>query len=505
MVNDIIKEVNKIPVDKQRAELEKNAPELLIEKPKEKKEDLRDLPDAVEGKFVTRMAPEPSKYNHIGHALSFLLNYMYSKKYKGKCVLRFEDTNPEKVTQEYVDAMNQDVIEYLDIKPDKIVYISDDMEMLYKYAEELIEKEKAYVCFCEQEKMQDLRHKGKECECREKDNKQNTKEWKDMLKGKYKEGECALRIKGDMESQNHVMRDSVIFRIVSKLHYRKKNKYKVWPMYDFYNPIEDASLGVTHILRSNEFMLRGELQNYIKDLLNLKKQTIIEYGRFNVIGAVTQGREIRALIESGQYMGWDDPRLVTLRALKRRGILKETYYELAKEVGLSPSPTNIDFKMIATINRRFLDKQSNRYFFIQNPRKIKIKNAPELNAEIDLHPDFKDRGKRELKTKDEFYIEDEIEKGKAYRFMHLFNFKDSSFVSEELDEKLRAKMIHWLPVSDELIKTEVLMPDATTIKGVAEPGIKNLKVGEIIQFERFGFCRLDQIEGKVYKFWFTHK
>ncbi len=505
LVNDIIKEINKIPLEKQRAELEKNAPELLVEKVKEEKHDLKELPDAVEGKFVTRMAPEPSKYNHIGHALSFLLNYMYAKKYKGKCVLRFEDTNPEKVTQEYVDAMNKDVIEYLGIKPDKTVYVSDDMELMYKSAEKLIKLGKAYVCFCEQEKMRDLRHKGTECEHRKADVQTNLEFWNEMLEGEYKEGECALRIKGDMASQNHVMRDSVIFRIVSAKHYSKGTKYKVWPMYDFYNPIEDATLGVTHILRSNEFMLRGELQNYIKEILGLKKQTIVEYGRFNVIGAITQGRDIRALIESGDYMGWDDPRLVTLRALKRRGIVKDTYYELIKEVGLSPSPTNIDFKMIATINRRFLDKQANRYFFIQNPKKIKIKNAPETDVEIDLHPDFKERGKRKLKTKDEFYVEDVLEKGKNYRFMRLFNLKDNKFVSEEMDEKLNAKLIHWLPVSDDLVNVEVIMDTAEIIKGLGEPSLKNIKVGQVIQFERKFFCRLDKREGNKFIFWYTHK
>ena len=519
-VNEIIREINKLPLEKQRQELEATAPELLKEKPAEKT-GLKELPNAEQGKVITRMAPEPSKYNHIGHALTFILNYMYAKKYDGKCILRFEDANPEKVTKEFVDEMKKDIIEYLGIKPDKTVFVSDNMELYYKYAEELISKEKAYACFCKQESMRDLRHKGMECKCRNKDAETNLKEWKEMLKGKYKEGQCSLRIKGDMGSENHVMRDSVIFRIVTKPHYSKKTKYKIWPMYDFYNSIEDSTLGITHILRSNEFMLRGELQNYIKELLSLKKQTVVEYGRFNVIGAVTQGREIRELIESKKYLGWDDPRLVTLRALKRRGITKETFYELAKEVGISPSPTNIDFQLIAKINRRLLDKEANRYFFIQKLEKIKIKDAPEKEVLIELHPDFKGRGQRKLKTNDEFYIEDKLEKNKVYRLMHLFNFKNNKFISEDMDESLNAKMIHWLPAGKELVKTEIVMPDTKIIKGLAEPGIKDVKANDVVQFERFGFCRLDRIETfeererfrkskafskeNKYIFWFTHK
>jgi len=501
-VNLVVKEVNKLKLDEQVKELKKKAPALLKEK-KHEKTGLKELPNAEEGMVVTRLAPEPSKYNHIGHALSFLLNYLYARKYKGECILRFEDANPEKVTQEFVDAMNEDVIKYLDIKPDKIIYVSDDMEMFYEYAEKLIENGHAYVCFCKQEDMRDLRHKGLECDCRNKFSTMD--EWKEMLEGKYKEGECALRLKADMRSDNHVMRDPVIFRIVLKPHYSKKKKYKVWPMYDFYNAVEDSVLGVTHVLRSNEFMLRGELQNHIKDLLELDKQTIVEYGRFNVIGAVTQGREIRALIESGKYSGWDDPRLVTLRALKRRGIIKETFYLLAEEVGLSPSPTNIDFKLIAKINKRLLDKSANRYFFIGNPKKIKIKEAPSMKVSIPLHPDFKDKGQRKLETLDEFYIEDKISKSKNYRFMHLFNFKNDKFISEEMDEKLDATLIHWLPVCDDLVKVEVLMPDTKVVKGLAEEGVEDIKVGDVIQFERFGFCRLDSVEDKIYKFWFTHR
>jgi len=231
--------------------------------------------------------------------------------------------------------MKTDVLEYLDIHPDEIRFVSQDMDKLYSYAEKLISNNDAYVCFCNQEKLRSLRHNGKECEHRSQSPKENLIYWKKMLGGKYKEGEVSLRFKGDMSSLNQVMRDPVLFRVINTPHYKLKDKYHVWPMYDFYNSIEDGLCGITHILRSNEFEQRIELQDLIKEKLNLPKQTIVQYGRFQVIGATTQGREIRELISSGKYIGWDDPRLVTLRALKRRGIVKETYYELLNHIGIS--------------------------------------------------------------------------------------------------------------------------------------------------------------------------
>ena len=210
-------------------------------------------------------------------------------------------------------------------------------------------------------------------------------------------------------------------------------------------------------------------------------------------------------IEAGKYTGWDDPRLVTLRALRRRGILKGTYYELAKEVGLSASPTNIDFKLIAKINKRFLDKRANRYFFVSGERKIKINGMPKIkNVEIPLHPDFPERGKIRLRVADEFYVDDDIKEGKAYRLLHLFNFKDNQFISKEHDPKLNAALIHWLPVSKKLVNVKIVMDDGTVKNGFGERSLKKLKVGDQIQFIRFGFVRLDKKEKNKLVFWFTH-
>ena len=508
-IQEAIKKVNKLGIKEQHEEIKKYSQEISkIEEEKKARErtGLPELENVKIGKIVTRLAPEPSKYNHIGHALSFLLNYLYAKKYKGKCLLRFEDTNPEKVSQEYIDAMKEDVLDYLNIKVKSIRYVSDDMKKFYAYAEKIIKLGKAYMCFCEQEKLKKLREDGIECSCRQQDAKKNLAEWKKFLKNEYKKNQATLRIKGNMQSNNYVMRDSILFRAIDVEHYRHKKKYKVWPMFDFYNPIEDHLMKITHILRSNEFDVRVELQEHIKELLDLRKQTIVHYGRFNVIGMITQGRDIRERIEKKEMLGWDDPRLATLRAMKRRGILKETFYQLTEQAGLSKHPVNLSFDMISSINRKLLDPIAERYYFVYSPVKLKIKNKPDIKEiEVKIHPEKQER--RKLSIGEIFISQEDYEKNisKEVRLMHLFNIKLKK--NNEADfTSLENKDISKIQFVSNFVKARVLMPDGNWIDGIADEGIKNLKIGSIIQFERFGFVRLDRInEAGEYEFWFSHR
>ncbi|MBD3259758.1 glutamate--tRNA ligase, partial [Candidatus Woesearchaeota archaeon] len=457
----------------------------------------------------------PSKYNHVGHAMTFLINFLYAQKYNGKCILRFEDANPVKIKKEYVDSAVDDILNYLEIKPKKIVFVTEDMEKLYDHAEKTIKKGKAYTCNCERERMQSDRMKGLECGCRNKSETDVLKEWKDMLKGKYKEGGMVLRLKIDMKHKNAVMRDPVIFRIIKKPHYKHGRKYSCWPLYDFYNALEEEFCSITHVLRSAEFDVRVQLQDYIRDLFGYKNPQSYQYGRINVKGATTQGREIRELIEKGEVAGWDDPRLVTLKALKRRGFVKETFYELAIRVGLSKTQTNIDWTLLCTTNRKYLDKKADRYFFIDNPVKIKIKGAPEQNIELDLHPELR-KGGRKFKTGEDFLITKKdygnmkkAKKGTIFRLMDCLNFRLEKdrfvFHSQPYEDFKNAKgkiIIHWLPADEKNVKIKIRCPENEIIKGIAEPGIKRLKQGDIVQFERYGFARLDN--KKDLEFIYTH-
>jgi glutamyl-tRNA synthetase len=493
-INQIIKEVNALPLE----QIEKEYKQLGI---KEVKHERRtDLPEIkVKGKMVTRIPPEPSKYLHLGHALSFLINYMYAQRYKGECVLRFDDTNPEKVKKEYYTEIKKD-LKWLGIKYDKEVIASKDMDQFYKYAEQLIKDDNAYICFCNQEKMRDYRSRELACEHRNHNSTKSLREWKKMLDGKYQEGEATLRLRGDMTSQNATLRDPVIFRISKKTHTLQGRKYSVWPMYDFETSIEEHLCGITHVFRDNTFgRMRIELQDYIKDLLSLNKQDIKQYGRFNIVGAETSGRVIRELIEKKKVEGWDDPRLVTLKALKRRGFIPETFTELVKEVGLSPSQAKLDWTRLSSINRRLIDDKVKRIFFIEKPQKIKIEHELK-EIEIPNHPE-KDLGKRKLRLTNEFYISENTTT-KPYRLMNLFNFKKNKFISKHHDPKLRAKIIDWIPVKD-AVDIKVLMDNGKWIKGKADSGVKKLKQGEIIQFQRQFFARLDN-KAKL-EFIYTHE
>ncbi|MBW3017603.1 hypothetical protein KY325_00390, partial [Candidatus Woesearchaeota archaeon] len=319
----------------------------------------------------------------------------------------------------------------------------------------------------------------------------------------------------DMKHKNAVMRAPVVFRIISTPHYKHGKKYCCWPLYDFYNALEEEFCEITHVLRSAEFDVRVELQDYIRKLFGYKNPQSYQYGRINVKGATTQGREIRELIEKGAVSGWDDPRLVTLKAMKRRGFVKETFYELAIRVGLSKTQTNIDWTLLSSTNRKYLDKSSNRYFFIDDPVEIDIENAPKLDIELDLHPEFK-KGGRKFKTGTKFLITKKdyenimkAKKGTILRLMDCLNFKLEKnkliFHSQPYEDFKNAGgkiIIHWLPADKKNAEIKIRTPENNLIKGTAESGVKNLKQGDIVQFERYGFARLDN--KKELEFIFTH-
>lgn len=506
-IQKIVSETNKLS----KEELAKIVDQMqeYIKEREEKEKTLPELPNAVEGKVITRLAPAPSKYQHVGHGINFLINYIYSQRYKGKCRLRFEDANPEDIEQEFVDADLDEIENYLKIKLDSVRYVSDDIPLLYKHAETLIKKGHAYMCFCPQEKMQEDRHAGKECECRKQTVDENMSEWNAFIKGKYQEGKAVMRFKGDMKALNHVMRDPVLFRSVHATHFRQGTKYKVWPMYDFYNAIEDGLMQVTHILRSNEFEQRIPLQEKLREILELPTQTIVQYGRFNVIGSTTKGREIKEMIKAGKVTGWDDPRLVTLKAIRRRGIKAEVLYQLAEEAGLSKHEVNLSFDMIAAMSRKMIDADTPRYYFVQNPVPLTLTHTKESEkiktVSVPIHPDKPQT--RDI-TVGEVYISAEDKKvnaGKEVRLLHLFNIELPKRGPKAEVKDIENKQIPKIQWVSDYVKVKIMMPDATWTEGYAEKAVSKLKINDVVQFERFGFVKLDAVNKGVYEFWFTHK
>ncbi|MBM3230376.1 glutamate--tRNA ligase [Candidatus Pacearchaeota archaeon] len=511
LITQIVHEVNALSISAREKAFGPLAS--LLPEHEEKEKTLPPLPDARQGTVVTRLPPEPSKHLHVGHGLSFLLNADYARSYGGKVVLRLEDCNPEKCTQAYADSIIRDITEYLQIHLASISYVSDDMPQLLDYAVRLIQKGEGYMCFCSQEQMRDFRHAGKECACRTASVEKTLIHWRDFVEGLYGPGNAVLRHKGDMSHDNHVMRDSVLWREVDAIHFRHKKRYKIWPMYDFYNAIEDSVMGVTHVLRSNEFHQRGALQQAIRLALDLRQPTVVEYGRFSVAEKTTKGREIRELVESGAYIGWDDPRLVTLQALRRRGISKEVLIALMHQVGLKKAEVIFEFPMIAAVSRKLIDATTERFTFVPDPIEITVSGAPTGLTEIafPLHPN-KPETRTERITPGVVYLSQsdwELYKGKEIRLLHGYNLrlhatkKEGTYTSTE--NKAIPK-VTW--VSTFALPARVLMDDGTWVEGKVLEDVASLKLGTVVQFERFGFCKLDKVvkkgTGHVYEFWFTH-
>lgn len=519
----IVKEVNSLSIEKQKEKLKEIAPELLEQKKHEERQELPDLPNAQYGKVVLRLPPEPSGYMHLGHAMSGLINFMYKQKYNGKLWLRFEDTNPKKVKEEYFESFRNGY-RWLGIVWDEEKKLSDDMAEFYKYAEKLIKDGNAYVCTCDEKTIKKNRFEGKECKCKKRTVEENLQMWADMLNKKYREGEAVLRLNGNMKDVEASMRDPNLLRIIDTPHIYTGTKYSVWPVYDYAVVIEDYLCKITHVLRSQEFHVT--LQDYLRKILGFPPVNIIQYARFNFKGTPFAKRKIRPLIEQGIIKSWDDPRLPTISAIQRRGFLPEAIKQFTIAVGYSKSEHTYDWEMFYAFNRKLLDPISKRYFFVPNPVQLKVEKAPQIKVELKYHPE-KDLGLRQINTTGTFLISSddakEIKKGELFRLKDLYNVKltkktKSELVGEYAGKELieKTKKIQWVPVEHK-IPVQVIVPDVLfdendnynkdslkVIEGFAEPSVENIAIGQVVQFERFGFVRLDSKE-KILKFIFAHK
>lgn len=507
-IGTIINRVNNTELESQK--------ELLLEldssalDKKEKNTDLFKMFNIEEGQdVVTAFPPGPEKQPHIGHAKALLVNYMLAEKYKGEFILRFEDTNPGLVKEEYYDIMQRD-FEWLGVKWDKLVYASDYMELYYKHCLELIEQDKAYICSCTGEEIKKGRETGIHCSCREQSLDENLKAWKNMP---FQEpGNSIVRMKIDLKHKNSTMRDPAIMRINKETHARHGNEYSIWPAYDFQNAIMDGYFNVTHRLRSKEFEMRNELQRYIQDLLEYNQTNIYEFARFNLEGVISSGRTIREKIDSGELIGWDDPNLTTIAALRKRGFLPEAIKNFVISTGISKSEATMTWDDLVIHNKRLLDENADRYFFVKDPVEVKVENAPKMELDLNLHPTIR-KGGRKHETNEYFYISRDdfkmLEEGSIYRFIECYNVrykKDNTFefVDENVETyKERGKsMLHYLPKEEGIVEAEVMLPNKEIDQGFAESYIENVEEGSVVQFERYGFARLDDKE--TFYFRYTH-
>ncbi len=519
LISEIVSDINKLSVTAQKSELENSFPELLLVKPKQERTGLPLLEGAEQGKVITRFPPEPNGYPHIGHAKAAIIDEEYAKMYNGKLILRFDDTNPENERLEYYAAIKVG-LDWLGIKYDLVKNTSDDMELIYDKGMELINSSDAYVCLCNKETISKNRRSMQSCKCRSADLDQNIKRWHDMFE-KYKPGEAIVRFRGNMKSENTVMRDPALFRIIDEIHPLLIDKYRVWPNYDFAVAIEDSIDGVTHAFRTKEYELRNELYYSILDKLKLRKPRMLEFSRLEFEGMPVSKRILKPLVQDGKVSGYDDPRLPTLEALRRRGIVPEAIRKFVLSLGFTKSDTLAPFDTLESFNRKIVDVLSIRLFMVTEPVKITVKNNPLGKIDLPNHPQ-KDIGRRQVELDGTFYISGNDAKnlkvGDQIRLIELYNIKITKIgyeIDAEYDgDNFKAELpkIQWVAQKG-AIKLNILIPKTLffdekfnensleSIQVYTESYYLELSEGTEIQFVRFGYCRKDSAMQAIY----THK
>ena len=407
----------------------------------------------------TRFPPEPNGYLHIGHAKSIILNYGLAKKYGGSFNLRFDDTNPTKEKIEFVDSIKEDVDWLGAVYDDRLFFASDYFEEMYEKAVLLIKKGKAYVCDLTAQQIKEYRGDyntpGKESPYRNRSIEENLKLFEEMKEGKYADGEKVLRAKIDMSAGNINMRDPVIYRVAHIPHHNTKDKYCIYPMYDFAHPLEDAIEGISHSLCTLEFEDHRPLYEwFVNECEYENPPRQIEFAKLYLTNVITGKRYIKKLVEDKIVDGWDDPRLVSIAALRRRGYTKEAIWKFVELCGISKSNSSVDSAMLEYCIREDLKLKKSRIMAVLDPIKLVIDNYPEGEVEELEMPNNMENpelGSRTMSFGKELYIERDdfmIEPPKKYfrlypgnevRLMGAYFVKCTSY---ELDEAGRVSVVH---------------------------------------------------------------
>lgn len=521
-----------------------------------------DLAEGKVGTVHTRFPPEPNGYLHIGHCKALVIDFGTAKKYGGLCNLRMDDTNPAKEDTEYVDAIKED-IHWLGFDwGDRFFYGSDYFEKDYEYAVELIKKGLAYVCELTADQMEeyrgDLTHPARS-PWRERPIEESLDLFERMKNGEFPDGKYTLRAKIDLESGNFWMRDPVIYRIKHASHHRYSTKWCIYPTYDFAHPIQDALEGITHSLCSLEFEIHRPLYNWVVEHVSVpSKPRQIEFARLNITYTVLSKRFLRSLVESGKVDGWDDPRMPTLRGLRRRGFTGESIVDFITKVGVSKADSLVDIRFLDACIRDELNEIAPRRVAVLNPIKVVVDNYPEGKEEffeLPNHPQKPEMGTRKLKFTREIYIDAEdfaevpppkffrmkpdgevrlmggyivkctgVEKNPDGTIKEIHCTADLETGNGNPADGRKIKgTIHWLSASDAIDSTVILYNNLLTLEEPSklpegkeysdylnpesrivlngcklEPSLADAKPGEKFQFVRTGYFCVDTKEPGVF-------
>ncbi len=511
------------------------------------------------GRVHTRFPPEPNGYLHIGHAKSICLNFGLAAEYKGLCNLRFDDTNPSKEEFEYVESIKEDV-RWLGFDwQERMYFASDYFEKLYDFAVKLIEKGKAYVCDLSPEQIRQYRgtltEPGKDSPYRDRSVEENLDLFKKMRAGEFQDGSRVLRAKIDMASPNLLMRDPALYRIKREFHHRTKDKWCIYPMYDFAHCLSDSIENITHSICTLEFENNRPLYDWILDELDIYHPQQIEFARLNLSHTVLSKRKLLELVEGKYVNGWDDPRMPTISGLRRRGYTPESIRDFCSRIGVAKFNSTIDMVVLENCIREELNKKAPRVMVVLNPLKVIITNYPQGKVEkLDAinNPEDEAAGTRKVPFSREIYIEQDdfkidppkkffrLAPGREVRLRYAYFIKCVDVIKDEktgkinevhctYDPKTRGGdspdgrkvkgTLHWVS-SQQAIKAEVriydhlfsklnpadveegknykdnINPDSLKVLDncFLEPSLKNAKEGIRYQFERLGYFCLDSVD-----------
>ncbi|NOZ87852.1 MAG: glutamine--tRNA ligase/YqeY domain fusion protein [Deltaproteobacteria bacterium] len=514
----------------------------------------KDLADGKNNKNVhTRFPPEPNGYLHIGHAKSICLNFGLAKDYGGKCNLRFDDTNPSKEEQEYVDSIKEDVHWLGYDWEDREFYASDYFERLYSLAEKLVELGKAYVCDLSAEQIREyrgtLKEPGRESPYRNRSIEENLDLFRRMRAGEFPDGSKVLRAKIDMASGNLNMRDPVIYRIMRKSHHRTKDDWCIYPMYDFAHCVSDSIEGITHSLCTLEFEDHRPLYDWFLEQLDVHHPQQIEFARLNLSYTVLSKRKLLTLVEEGFVQGWNDPRMPTISGLRKRGYPPWSIRNFCDRIGVAKADSVVDVALLEHAVRESLNKVAQRVMVVMDPLKVVVENYPkEKEEELEAinNPEDPEIGTRKVPFCREIYIERSdfledppskffrLSPGKEVRLRYAYYItctgvkKDDSGRIIEItcrydpesrggttpDKRKVKGTLHWVSAKHSVPLTAMLYDRLFTVpspekensdfrnfinpeslrvnnKCMAEPFVKNTAPGTFLQFERVGYFFAD--------------
>ena len=512
----VVAEVNAMSAEAQQAAFAEVEGQLVQRAKKEDVGPLKPLPNAEKGKVVLRLAPNPSGPPHFGHGRGMVIIDEYRRMYGGRFILRFDDTDTT-VKPPWMPAyeMFPEVVAWLCGAPaDKVIHASDHLERYYEVAQEGFRRGGLYVCECEGDAFRAYKEKAEACPHRGRGVDENLAQWAKMLDGTFRRGEAVVRVKTDVAHRDPALRDWVAFRIAEEPHPRVGAKYRVWPLLDFQSAVDDHDEGVTHIIRGKDLRDSTAKQEFLYAHLGWRYPETTYWGRVSVHEFGKFSKSIlQDAIRRGEYSGWDDPRLPTFPALRRRGFTPEGIRSFWLNFGITEKDIAASIVTLEAENKKVLEPVARRYFFVADPREVRVEGAPAaMRATPALLPDDPKAGTRDLLVEDgRVLLAADDAKDGPLRLKDLANATlEEGRARHEGDDlawarQRKAPVVQWVPAAGALRAT-LVMPDASVVEGAAEPALAREPVGAHVQLERVGFARVDEkrADGSLV-LWFTHK